>query len=115
MSQVDIRVGNQKFKILAKVGEGAFGAVYSGVNVSNQEEVAIKMENTRESKTQVLFYETKVYKTLKGGPGIPNIYWEGLEGEFNCMVMEMLGPSLEDLFQYCDKRFTIKTTAVIAE
>ena len=31
------------------------------------------------------------------------------------MVMEILGPNLEELFQYCDKRFTIKTTAIIAE
>ena len=33
--------------------------------------------------------------------GFPKIEWFGLEGEFYCLVMQALGPSLEDLFQYC--------------
>ena len=41
--------------------------------------------------------------------------WDGIEGDFNCLVMEVLGPSLEDLFKYCGNRFTVKTTAMIAD
>ena len=46
--------------------------------------------------------------------GFGNIYFYGSEGDFNVMVIEMLGPSLEDLFGFCDKHFTIKTICMLA-
>ena len=61
-----------------------------------------------------LVYEANVYKLLKGGVGIPKIYWVGREGDFNVLVMELLGPSLEDMKGYCCKKFSLKTTAMIA-
>jgi hypothetical protein len=52
---------------------------------------------------------------LNGGAGIPSINWFGVEGDYNAMVMEFLGPSLEDSFNYCKRKFTIKTTLMIAD
>jgi hypothetical protein len=46
--------------------------------------------------------------------GIPKVLWYGSEGQFNFLVMQLLGPSLEDLFCLCERRFTIKTTILIA-
>lgn len=48
-----------------------------------------------------MLYETKLYKFLHDGVGIPKVHWYGPEKEFNVMVMDLLGPSLEDLFNYC--------------
>lgn len=47
--------------------------------------------------------------------GIPRLYWSGSEGEYNVMVMELLGPSLEDLFQSCKQKFSLKTTLLLGD
>jgi hypothetical protein len=43
------------------------------------------------------------------------MYWFGRDGDYNVMVIDLLGPSLDDLFNYCGKKFSIKTTLIIAE
>ena len=51
---------------------------------------------------------------MKGIKGFPRIDWVGTEGEFNVIVMELLGPNLQDLLDACGGRFSIKTTAILA-
>jgi hypothetical protein len=46
--------------------------------------------------------------------GIPQMHWFGVAGEYNTMVMELLGQNLEDLFQFCTKNFTLKTILLVA-
>ncbi len=58
------------------------------------EEVAIKLESVRSRHPQLLF-EAKVIRHLKGGVGIPQVRWYGVEGEYNVMVLDLLGPSLQ--------------------
>eukprot|EP01118_Nematostelium_gracile_P003650 TRINITY_DN1421_c0_g1_i1.p1 TRINITY_DN1421_c0_g1~~TRINITY_DN1421_c0_g1_i1.p1 ORF type:complete len:399 (-),score=101.46 TRINITY_DN1421_c0_g1_i1:147-1343(-) len=110
---MELRVGN-KYRLGRKVGAGSFGDIYTGTNITNQEEVAIKLESIR-SKHPQLFYEAKLYKILAGGVGIPYVRWFGVEGEYNVMVMDLLGPSLEDLFNYCGRKFSLKTVLMLAD
>lgn len=61
----------------------------------------------------MVFREAAVYRVLQGAVGIPRIFWYGEEGDYNVMVMEFLGPSLEDLFSYCKREFSLKTVLMI--
>ncbi|KAK9501498.1 hypothetical protein O3M35_012213 [Rhynocoris fuscipes] len=103
-----------RYRLVRKIGSGSFGDIYLGINVSNGEEVAVKLEPTRARHPQLL-YESKLYKVLQGGIGIPHIRWYGQEKEFNVLVLDLLGPSLEDLFNFCSRRFTIKTVLMLAD
>eukprot|EP01084_Bolivina_argentea_P018238 33967_1 len=110
---MELRVGG-KYRLGRKIGSGSFGDIYLGTNINSGEEVAIKLESVKTRHPQ-LAYEYKVYRILAGGVGIPNVRWFGREGDFNVMVMDILGPSLEDLFNFCSRKFTLKTVLMLAD
>lgn len=97
-----------------KLGSGSFGDIYFAVNTQTGEELAVKLESTKTQHPQ-LMYEAKLLKHLAGVPGIANVHYCDVEGDYNAMVMDLLGPSLEDLFNICNRKFSLKTVLMIAD
>lgn len=101
------------YKIGKKIGEGSFGVIFEGTNIINGVSVAIKFE-PRKTEAPQLRDEYRTYKHLQGSDGIPNAYYFGQEGLHNILVIDLLGPSLEDLFDWCGRRFSVKTVVQVA-
>ena len=82
------------------------------------------------TKYPQLIYEAKILYGIQGGSklneiianhlsfiigGIPNLIWCGQEGDYNVLIMELLGESLESCFQLCNKRMSLKTVLMIVD
>jgi serine/threonine protein kinase len=61
---MELKVG-RKFRLGKKLGSGSFGDIYHGVNMTTNEEVAIKIEPVKTMHPQLL-RETKIYRSLTG-------------------------------------------------
>lgn len=88
--------------------------MFLGVHTVAGKEVAIKLEPAI-AKHSPLKQESKIYKTLMGGTGVPWIMWSGRQGDYNVMIIDLLGPSLEDLFKRCNRHFSLKTVLLLAD
>jgi casein kinase 1 len=103
-----------KFRVGRKIGSGSFGEIYIATNIQTNEQVAVKMEKVSTNHPQLL-YEARLYRVFQGDPGIPQIFWFGVEGTHNVMVMELLGQSLEELLQSNKGKLHLKTVLLLAD
>ncbi|KAK6925726.1 Protein kinase domain [Dillenia turbinata] len=116
--------GSPLYKIERKLGKGGFGQVFVGRRVSGGNEratgsgameVALKFEH-RNSKgcNYGPPYEWTVYNTLGGSHGIPKVHYKGRQGDYYVMVMDMLGPSLWDVWNSSGQSMSAEMVACIA-
>ncbi|AQL02136.1 Putative casein kinase I [Zea mays] len=75
------------------------------VNVTIHRQISIKLALQRDAKLMA-FYDLT---------GIPHLKWFGVEGQYNVMVIDLLGPSLKGLFNYCSRKFSLKTVLMLAD
>ncbi|KAJ1741284.1 Palmitoylated plasma membrane-bound casein kinase [Coemansia sp. RSA 1086] len=97
------------YRVGKRIGEGSFGVIYEGTNL-----ITNKLE-MRKSEAPQLRDEYRSYRILAGESGIPDVHYFGQEGLYNVLCIDLLGPSLEDLFDMCGRRFSIKTVAMLAK
>ena len=113
------KVGNQllntvffnKYRLVEKLGEGTFGMIFKCE--SSDGLCAFKFEKKRPNKRSLLKMESDAMIALKG-PGIPRIISYIEEGDYNIMIMELLGKSLEGLLKASpDKKLSLKTVCLL--
>lgn len=102
------------YRLRRKIGAGSFGEIYLAENMLTQQQVAIKLENTNTDVPQLSF-ESKLYKIFTGGTGIPKIHYYGTDGQYNVMIIDYLGKSLEDLRVLCGNKLSLKTVLMLAD
>lgn len=107
-------VVGERYRTGKKLGSGSYSEVHLAIDKISGEKVAIKFEWQKAEKTNKLLNEAKYYQDLKNDVGFPRIRWCGSKGEYNMMVLDLLGPSLDDLFKK-RKRFSVKTVLMLAK
>ncbi|XP_027329675.1 casein kinase 1-like protein HD16 [Abrus precatorius] len=110
--------GSPLYRIERKLGKGGFGQVYVGRRVgagAGAVEVALKFEH-RSSKgcNYGPPYEWQVYNSLGGSHGVPRVHYKGRQGDYYVMVMDILGPSLWDVWNNNTNTMSAEMVACIA-
>tara|TARA_B100000902_G_C27291557_1_gene907443 strand:+ start:1131 stop:1949 length:819 start_codon:yes stop_codon:yes gene_type:complete len=94
MSTSPLFIVANKYKATHLLGHGSFGCLYSGENINTGNKVAIKIEESQEYSQ--LENEAKMYNCLRGKEGISDLRAYGKEKEYNYLIINLLGPSLEN-------------------
>jgi predicted Ser/Thr protein kinase len=82
--------------------------VYRAKNFLNDDTVAIKLEPVTVNSSS-LEHEHQILKQLEGGVGIPRAIWFGRESMYYALALDLLGPSLHELFIACNHKFSLQT------
>ncbi|KAK5582404.1 hypothetical protein RB653_003987 [Dictyostelium firmibasis] len=99
-----------RWTVVKKIGQGAFGEIFSGKNIINNEQIAIKVEKV-DTKKQVLRLEVAVLKKLQLCPYVCRFITCGRHNDYNYMVMELLGENLSELRRrQLDGKFSLGST-----
>jgi serine/threonine protein kinase len=112
---------NKKWRITEKIASGGFGAIYKAQDKDTGEYVVVKTE--RRIGKNYLDREAEVFKKMANQDGFPAMIWRGKiyykenKKRKGCssIIMDVLGPSLSDLFYQQGKHFSLKTTLLLAD
>jgi hypothetical protein len=65
----------------------------------------MRPKSSQSSKAKVTFNGHSNSRVV----GFPQVIWEGTSGDFNVIVMGMVGPDLTELFDFCEQKFSLYT------
>lgn len=106
---------NGNYQAKKKISAGSFGTVYTGVDLKNNEQIAIKIEKvTGGDEMRSVLREGTFLKKLEGIRGIPKTYWSGSKGDQDVLVLTLLGKDLASYLKIY-KKFSLKTVLMIAD
>lgn len=106
-------VVKDKWQVINKIGQGAFGEVYKCKDFTSNRQVALKLVSKERitSASHLLKLEVTVLKELQGKHYFPKFVGFGKTERFDYLVMELLGPSLSELKRHQpERKFSLSTT-----
>jgi casein kinase I family protein HRR25 len=111
---------NERYRIVQNIDSGSYGTIFVAEDLKkNNERVAVKFDAA--SKDDHLKYEYEVYKSALYDDGcvkiegFPRVHWFGNQFGHNVLVMELLGPPLSLLFNFCERKFGLQTILLLGE
>ncbi|KAG2084076.1 kinase-like domain-containing protein [Suillus discolor] len=103
-----------RFRLGHVVGSGSYAVVYHARNIIKDDAVAIKLELIT-NQSSSLQHEYAILKRLEGGIRIPRALWFGRESAYHALVLDLLGPSLHDLFLSHNQKFSLHTVVNLGD
>lgn len=107
----EIIIGN-KYKLIREIGEGSFGKIFEGENITTKDKVAIKIE--KKDVKSILKHEANIYYKCKNIKGIPSIRMFGTESNYNFIVMDLLNISLDKMREINELNGVISLTQTLS-
>ena len=101
-----------KYILKKLIAKGTFSQVYLGKNIKDNNDYALKIEDIIKVGSY-LKEESYILVTLKG-PGIPEVKGFGRIGKYNILVQNLLGKSIEKIWNEKGKKFNLKDTCMFA-
>lgn len=104
-----------QWKVQRKIGKGNFGTIFRMINTKDNKRVAA-MKKEKLAATDQLKTEYHILKKLAGKKGFPRVYYYGTldNNTYCCLVMDLLGHNLEEIYTKCGRRFTAKALTFLA-
>jgi len=81
-----------------KFAQGNFGVIYRAIEVSNNSEIAIKIERTQKKSDHTLKHEALILKSLKNTLGVPELLYFSQESTYSILIMPLYGQDTKELF-----------------
>ena len=101
------------YKIKYKINKGGFGDIYLGNNIITHENVIIKLEYTCNKENNSLLNEYNIYKILNNNKFFPTVYTYIYKQKCSILVLDILGPSIDMIFNKLKKKLSLKTVLMI--
>lgn len=112
MSKIPFTCGEYFYFEKHQIGTGSFANVFCGTHKIKNFKVAIKVPNDK-ATSDMIDLEVKFTKLLQKEIGFPSLFHSYNINKKNIIVESLLGPSLDKLFNYCGKKFPLKTVCLI--